>query len=44
MLARRQGAGRLIPATDIGTTVPTNSLTNWFSERMHRLYTMTGGE
>jgi small-conductance mechanosensitive channel/CRP-like cAMP-binding protein len=37
-LARRQATGRSTAAAEFDHTMPTNRLTSWFSERMHRLY------
>ena len=37
-LARRQAAGRLVASHELGENVPKHRLTQWFSERVHRLY------
>jgi small-conductance mechanosensitive channel/CRP-like cAMP-binding protein len=37
-LAERQAAARLTASSELDETVPTNRLTTWFSERLHRLY------
>jgi CRP-like cAMP-binding protein len=37
-LARRQAVARLAASSELDETVPTNRLTAWFSERLHRLY------
>jgi small-conductance mechanosensitive channel/CRP-like cAMP-binding protein len=37
-LARRQATGRSTAAAEMAHTVPTNRLTSWFSDRIHRLY------
>ena len=37
-LAHRQTANRLTDSAELGETVPTNPLTAWFSERLHRLH------
>jgi small-conductance mechanosensitive channel/CRP-like cAMP-binding protein len=37
-LARRQATGRSTAAAEMDHTVPTNRLTSWFSDRIHRLY------
>jgi CRP-like cAMP-binding protein len=36
-LARRQATGRSTAAAEMDHTVPTNRLTSWFSDRIHRL-------
>jgi small-conductance mechanosensitive channel len=38
VLAQRQAAIRLLAPSEVDETVPTNRLTTWFSERLHRLY------
>ena len=37
-LAQRQAAGQLVASSELVEAVPTNRLTSWFSERLHRLY------
>jgi CRP-like cAMP-binding protein len=37
-LAERQAAARLTASSELDESVPTNRLTTWFSERLHRLY------
>ncbi len=37
-LAQHQAALRLTTSSEVAETVPTNRLTAWFSERLHRLY------
>jgi small-conductance mechanosensitive channel len=37
-LAQRQAALRLTASAEVDETVPTNRLTTWFSEQLHRLY------
>jgi small-conductance mechanosensitive channel/CRP-like cAMP-binding protein len=41
VLARRQATGRLTASAELGETVPTNRLTAWFSERLHRLHALS---
>jgi hypothetical protein len=41
-LAQRKAAGRLTAAPDLGEAVPANTLTTWFSDRIHRLYGPAG--
>ena len=43
-LAQRQAAGQLVASTELAAGVPVNRLTNWFSERLHRLYDLAGTE
>jgi len=43
-LARRQAAGRSAQATGLDSAVPTSGLTNWFSERLHRLYNIASAQ
>ena len=43
-LARRQAAGQLIASAEIDKTVPASRVTSWFSERIHRLFDLAGGE
>jgi small-conductance mechanosensitive channel len=37
-LAQRQAAGRLTTSAELDERVPAHRLTNWFSDRIHRLY------
>jgi small-conductance mechanosensitive channel/CRP-like cAMP-binding protein len=37
-LARRQAAGQLSASTELAKEIPTPRLTDWFSDRIHRLY------
>jgi len=43
-LARRQAAGRLNASPELDERVPKHRLTNWFSERIHRLYDLANAE
>ena len=43
-LARRQAAGRSDATDEVAKTVPTNRLTSWFSDRIHRLYDIASAE
>jgi small-conductance mechanosensitive channel len=38
VLAQRQAAIRLVAPSEVDAAVPTNRLTTWFSEHLHRLY------
>jgi small-conductance mechanosensitive channel/CRP-like cAMP-binding protein len=40
-LARRQATHRLTAPTELGDSVPTNRLTAWFSEQLHRLHDLS---
>jgi CRP-like cAMP-binding protein len=37
-LARLQAAGRLSASPELNASVPKHRLTDWFSDRIHRLY------
>ncbi len=39
-LAQRQVTGRSTATAELDRTVPTNRLTSWFADRIHRLYTI----
>ena len=43
-LARLQAAGQLVASNEFAKAVPTNRLTMWFSERLHRLHDMANVE
>jgi small-conductance mechanosensitive channel len=43
-LARRQAAGRSTAASELDNSVPTSGLTTWFSERIHRLYSIASAQ
>jgi len=43
-LARRQAAGQLSASPELGANIPKHSLTNWFSDRIHRLYNVVSVE
>jgi small-conductance mechanosensitive channel/CRP-like cAMP-binding protein len=43
-LAQRQAAGQLTASTELADAVPTNRLTTWFSDRLHRLYDLASTE
>jgi CRP-like cAMP-binding protein len=42
-LAQRQAAGRSTAAAESDEALPTNRLASWFSDRIHRLYDISGG-
>jgi CRP-like cAMP-binding protein len=43
-LARRQAAGQLSASPELDESVPKHRLTAWFSDRIHRLYTVVNVE
>src|SRR5271166_1278436 len=43
-LARRQAAGQLSASPELDESVPKHRLTDWFSDRIHRLYTVVNVE
>lgn len=43
-LSRRQAAGRLVASHELGEHVPKHRLTDWFSDRIHRLYSVVNVE
>jgi small-conductance mechanosensitive channel/CRP-like cAMP-binding protein len=43
-LARLQAAGRLSASPELDETMPKHRLTNWFSDRIHRLYNVVNAE
>jgi small-conductance mechanosensitive channel len=43
-LARRQAAGQLSTSPELDESVPKHRLTDWFSERVHRLYNLVNVE
>jgi small-conductance mechanosensitive channel/CRP-like cAMP-binding protein len=43
-LAQRQAAGQLVASSELAEAVPTNRLTTWFSEHLHRLYDIANTE
>jgi small-conductance mechanosensitive channel/CRP-like cAMP-binding protein len=43
-LARLQAAGRLIPSNELQESLPKHRLTDWFSDRLHRLYSVVEAE
>ncbi|MGC2203596.1 MAG: mechanosensitive ion channel family protein [Stellaceae bacterium] len=43
-LARRQAAGRLVASHELDKAIPKHSLTEWFSDRIHRLYSVVNAE
>ena len=43
-LARRQAAGRLVASNELDEHVPKHRLTDWFSDRIHRLYDVVNVE
>jgi small-conductance mechanosensitive channel len=43
-LARLQSAGRLVTSPELDATIPKHRLTNWFSDRIHRLYNVVNIE
>jgi len=43
-LARLQAAGRLSASPELDEHVPKHRLTDWFSDRVHRLYTVVNAE
>ncbi len=43
-LARMQAAGRLSDAPELDASVPKHRLTDWFSDRLHRLYNVVNVE
>jgi small-conductance mechanosensitive channel/CRP-like cAMP-binding protein len=43
-LARLQAAGRLSASPELDASVPKHRLTRWFSDRIHRLYTVVNVE
>jgi len=44
VLAKRQAMGRIAAATGLNDTMPAHRLTNWFSDRLHRLYETATGQ
>jgi small-conductance mechanosensitive channel/CRP-like cAMP-binding protein len=42
-LAQRQAAGRIIATDELGNTEATRHLSDWFSERIHRLFDLRRG-
>ena len=43
-LSRRQAAGRLVASHELDEHVPKHRLTDWFSDRIHRLYSVVNVE
>ena len=43
-LARRQAAGQLSASPELDDSVPKHHLTDWFSDRLHRLYNVVSVE
>jgi small-conductance mechanosensitive channel/CRP-like cAMP-binding protein len=43
-LARRQAAGQLSASNELAKEIPTHRLTDWFSDRIHRLYDIVSVE
>ena len=43
-LARRQAAGQLSASPELDESVPKHRLTDWFSDRLHRLYNVVNVE
>ena len=43
-LARRQAAGQLSASSELPKGIPTHRLTDWFSDRIHRLYDIVNVE
>jgi small-conductance mechanosensitive channel len=41
-LARRQAAGQLVASPDIDSTLSPNRVATWFSDRLHKLFGLTG--
>jgi CRP-like cAMP-binding protein len=42
-LAQRQAAGRIIATDELGNTEETRNLSDWFSERIHKLFDLRRG-
>ena len=43
-LARRQAAGQLSASAELAEEIQTHRLTDWFSDRIHRLYSIVNVE
>ena len=43
-LSRRQAAGRLVASHELDEHVPKHRLTDWFSDRIHRLHSVVNVE
>ena len=43
-LARRQAAGKLSASPELDEIIPKHRLTDWFSDRIHRLYNVVNVE
>jgi hypothetical protein len=44
VLARRQAANQLSASPELNASIPKHRLTDWFSDRIHKLYTVVNVE